>query len=95
MPGTAIQIINTSEEHTFLLNEDALSEVLMRDEVKDRFVCVVSVAGAFRKGKSFLLDFFLRYLYSKVISKKSHYFVLIIFNPLFLTFSFLCVVCAP
>jgi len=61
-----VQVINASAEHIFELNEEALSEVLMRDEVKDRFVCVVSVAGAFRKGKSFLLDFFLRYMYSKV-----------------------------
>jgi len=66
MGGSAVQVINASAEHIFELNEEALSEVLMRDEVKDRFVCVVSVAGAFRKGKSFLLDFFLRYMYSKV-----------------------------
>lgn len=64
--GQAVQVISTSEEHTFILNEDELSEVLMRDEIKDRFVCLVSVAGAFRKGKSFLLDFFLRYMYSQV-----------------------------
>lgn len=58
MVGSAVQVINASEEHTFVLNEEALSEVLMRPEVKDRYVCVVSVAGAFRKGKSFLLTSF-------------------------------------
>ena len=35
---------------------------MLSDEVKDKKVVVVSVAGAFRKGKSFLLDFFIRYL---------------------------------
>lgn len=61
-----IQIVSTEDDHTFVLDEDTLTEVLLRDEIKDRFVVVVSVAGAFRKGKSFLLDFFLRYLYARV-----------------------------
>lgn len=64
--GKALQIVTTGEEHTFLLDEDLLTEVLLQDHLKDRFIVVVSVAGAFRKGKSFLLDFFLRYLYAKV-----------------------------
>lgn len=66
MQAKALQVIETGEEHTFLLNEETLAEVLLQDEIKDRFVCVISVAGAFRKGKSFLLDFFLRYMYAKV-----------------------------
>lgn len=62
-----IQIVTTGDDHTFVLDEDTLTEVLLQDHIKDRFVVVVSVAGAFRKGKSFLLDFFLRYLYARVI----------------------------
>lgn len=66
LPARPIQVVATSEGHTFVLDEDALTEVLLQDHIKDRYVVVVSVAGAFRKGKSFLLDFFLRYMYAKV-----------------------------
>merc|ERR1712142_53508 len=31
-------------------------------EIRDKPICIISVAGAFRKGKSFLLNFMLRYL---------------------------------
>jgi atlastin len=44
------------------LNEENLLSILNHPKARMKKVCVVSVAGAFRKGKSFLLDFFLRYL---------------------------------
>ncbi|KAH8868994.1 Atlastin-1 isoform 4 [Schistosoma japonicum] len=67
MDGHAIQIINVEEcmkKTSFSLNEESLSSILLRPDVRDKKVVVVSVAGAFRQGKSFLLDFFLRYLLS-------------------------------
>jgi atlastin len=60
--GNPIQIVLANEDHTFSLNEGALNGLLSRDDVRDKKVVIVSVAGAFRKGKSFLLDFMLRYL---------------------------------
>lgn len=71
MEARPLQVVEAGEEHTFVLNEDALNEILLQDNVRDRTVVVVSVAGAFRKGKSFLLDFFLRYMYSKYIHHQS------------------------
>ena len=61
-----IQIVKVLEDHSFELDMDALKEVLLSEEVKDRKVAVISVAGAFRKGKSFLLDYLLRFLNNKV-----------------------------
>ncbi|KAK9497543.1 hypothetical protein O3M35_004244 [Rhynocoris fuscipes] len=61
----AVPIVLSQEDHKFTLDEAALEELLLRPEVKDRSVVVVSVAGAFRKGKSFILDFFLRYMKAK------------------------------
>ncbi|KAH8030233.1 hypothetical protein HPB51_006665 [Rhipicephalus microplus] len=60
--GRPVQILRTKDDHSFELDEDALGRILLADHVKDKPVVVVSVAGAFRKGKSFLLDFFLRYM---------------------------------
>lgn len=65
-PGRPVPVVLAHTDHTFELNENALAEILLQPEIKDRSVVVVSVAGAFRKGKSFLLDFFLRYMDSQV-----------------------------
>lgn len=62
----AVEIVHTEGDHSFSLNEEALTKLMLQDEVKDRSVVIVSVAGSFRKGKSFLLDFFIRYMDSKV-----------------------------
>ncbi|XP_018527332.1 atlastin-2 isoform X1 [Lates calcarifer] len=61
-----IQIVLANEdEHSFELDAAALEKILLQDHVKDLNVVVVSVAGAFRKGKSFLLDFMLRYMHNQ------------------------------
>ena len=64
MAGSArpIQIVVAKSDHTFELDTESLECILLSDEVRDKKVVVLSVAGAFRKGKSFLLDFFIRYL---------------------------------
>ena len=54
--------METRDDHTFALNERALESILLSNEVRDKKVVVVSVAGALRKGKSFLLNYFLRFL---------------------------------
>ncbi|KAG5673427.1 hypothetical protein PVAND_003475 [Polypedilum vanderplanki] len=68
LTAEAIQIVKVNEEaHTFRLSEEDLTRVILQENVKNRDVVIVSVAGAFRKGKSFLLDFFLRYMYAKYV----------------------------
>lgn len=62
-PGPVQIVLVHKEAHSFELDEKALRQVLLQDAVRDLDVVVVSVAGAFRKGKSFLLDFMLRYMY--------------------------------
>ncbi|XP_049640214.1 atlastin-2 isoform X4 [Suncus etruscus] len=58
-------VLAREDDHNFELDEDALERILLQEHVRDLHVVVVSVAGAFRKGKSFLLDFMLRYMYNQ------------------------------
>ncbi|XP_039975309.1 atlastin-3 [Xiphias gladius] len=64
-PGPVQIVTVCKEDHSFELDTEALAQILLAPEVRDKHVVVLSVAGAFRKGKSFLLDFMLRYMYRK------------------------------
>ena len=57
------QIVSTgnSENDSFELQSENLSSILGKVPQGTK-VAVISVVGAFRTGKSFLLNFFLRYL---------------------------------
>ncbi|KAF0286686.1 Atlastin [Amphibalanus amphitrite] len=58
----AKQVLSALEEGGFRLHSENLKSILLADSVVNKPVVVISVAGAFRKGKSFLLDMMLRYL---------------------------------
>ena len=66
LPGQPLQVVNVRDDHSFDIKIDDLEKVLLDHRVRDSKVVVVSVAGAFRKGKSFLLNFCLRYLQAEV-----------------------------
>lgn len=67
----AIQIVRPIN-HSFESNLNDLERILGRDDINNRYIVVVSIAGAFRKGKSFVMNFFLKYLYAQVILTKCH-----------------------
>ena len=58
----AKQILAASGKGGFTLNADGLESILLSENVRNKPVIVISVAGVFRSGKSFLLDMMLRYL---------------------------------
>lgn len=67
-PGEAKTFIELagSTNGSFEYNDAVLKEILQNSLVKDRKIAIISITGAFRRGKSFLLDYFLRYLYTNV-----------------------------
>lgn len=70
-PQPLAVIVTNEENHSFSLHEKALEHILLRPDICDLHVAIISVAGAFRKGKSFLLNFFLRYLRNRCNSTKN------------------------
>lgn len=87
----AIQILSPKRNDTFLLEYNEIERIFNSDEIKDRKVVVVSIVGAFRQGKSFLLNIFLKYLYAQVyfclvdVSKNIQIQMSVHFDVLFIT----------
>uniref|UniRef100_A0A131Z0A6 Atlastin 2 n=1 Tax=Rhipicephalus appendiculatus TaxID=34631 RepID=A0A131Z0A6_RHIAP len=61
--GQPLSILNV-DGRSLELDEHGLARLLLDERFKDKHVVVIAVAGAFRKGKSFLLCFLLCYLRS-------------------------------
>nr|CAD7429919.1 unnamed protein product [Timema monikensis] len=66
MTGRAVQILQTQNNNVTQFDNEALEAVFLREDVRDKRVVVVSISGIFGKGKSFLLNYMLRYLNSQV-----------------------------
>lgn len=65
MLTAAVQIMRTEPrgiEQKLIFDEEALKEIMEQPRVRHKPIMIVTVSGAFRKGKSFMLCFFLRYL---------------------------------
>lgn len=57
------------DNSTIKVDYEALDLILLHPDVKDRQIVVVSIVGAFRKGKSYFLNYCLRFLYANVSRK--------------------------
>lgn len=67
-----VQIVKLDKKNDGIdLDIEALANICLNEKCRDRPICVVSIAGDYRKGKSFMLNFFLRYLYYVSEKQKS------------------------
>lgn len=57
---------NSVENQTIAVDYDSIDKIFLHSEVVNRKIVAVSIIGAFRKGKSFLMDYALRYMYANV-----------------------------
>lgn len=73
MTAIARKIVDLSGDTKITTNVDVLSEIFNHPDLKDKQVCVVSITGTFRQGKSFLLNFLLRYLNLKVSTETKNW----------------------
>ncbi|KAL7077122.1 hypothetical protein ACQ4LE_003599 [Meloidogyne hapla] len=63
--------VNSSNPNVLKLNKSALNTALGHSSIANRKIVVISITGSHRKGKSFLLNFFLDYLYKLQYTQKN------------------------
>ena len=60
-PGP-VNIVKIGSDGKLVLDEEGLRKIVCSDDVKDLDVAVVSIAGTYRSGKSFLMNLLASYL---------------------------------
>lgn len=66
--GKALNILQFNGDQ-IVLNKNELESLLLHSEIKDRKIMILTIVGAFRKGKSFFMDYCLRFMYANVGSQ--------------------------
>ncbi|KAL7018734.1 hypothetical protein ACKWTF_010887 [Chironomus riparius] len=61
--GKPLNILRFGENGQFIVDNETLNDMFNHPDVKDCKIVAVSIIGAFRKGKSFLMDYALRFMY--------------------------------
>ena len=64
--GKSVKVLKFSNDNKMLIDNNELNRMFLHPEVKTRKIVIVSIIGAFRKGKSFFIDYCLRYMYANV-----------------------------
>lgn len=68
LDSEVIQLLDfdSSSNGTVTIAKGSVEKLFLNEVVANRNVVLISIAGAFRKGKSFLLNYMLRYMYANV-----------------------------
>ena len=66
--ASPVQLLHlaTGEKSDINYNVETVKNLFLDPKLQDRNVVVFSIIGAFRKGKSFLMNYVLRYMYANV-----------------------------
>lgn len=67
--GKPVSILKFGEDNKVIADTAEWEKMILHPDVKHRKVVTFSIIGAFRRGKSFFLDYCLRYLYATVSSR--------------------------
>lgn len=64
--GKPVNILNISDDGVSEIDSNAIDSLFSHPELKNRKAVIVTIVGDFRKGKSYFLNYCLRYLYGNV-----------------------------
>ena len=64
--GKPVTLLKFSETKEIIIDNEELDKIFNHPEIQDRKVVILSLIGSFRGGKSFFLDYCLRFLYDHV-----------------------------
>ena len=65
-PSNILEFQQVGNKTKVIVDNNALDGIFLHPEVKNRKIVIVSIVGAFRKGKSFFMDYCLRFMYANV-----------------------------